>query len=101
MNAGSWRPASTRNGGGGWPRHRASSSCDSCARTASTLPAVLFANLDDDERARYLERTLAPLTIGSSHLGIREIGALLHGAVHGALPGVDRGQRRRARRAAR
>ena len=51
-----------------------------------TLPAVLFADLDDDERARYLERTLAPLTIGSSHLGIREIGALLHGAVHGALP---------------
>ena len=42
-----------------------------------TLPAVLFADLDDDERARYLERTLAPLTIGSSHLGIREIGALL------------------------
>jgi hypothetical protein len=51
-----------------------------------TLPAVLFADLDDDERVRYLERTLAPLTIGSSHLGIREIGALLHGAVRGALP---------------
>ena len=42
-----------------------------------TLPAILFADLDDDERARYLERTLAPLAIGSSHLGIREIGALL------------------------
>jgi len=51
-----------------------------------TLPAVLFADLDDDERARYLERTLAPLTIGSSHLGIREIGALLQSAVHGAPP---------------
>ena len=85
MNAGSCRPAWTRNGGGGWPRRRASSSCGSCARRASTLPAVLFADLDDDERARYLERTLAPLTIGSSHLGIREIGALLHGACT-ALP---------------
>src|SRR6185503_6556157 len=42
-----------------------------------TLPAVLFADVDDGERARYLERTLAQLAIGSSHLGIREIGALL------------------------
>jgi len=42
-----------------------------------TLPAVLFADLDDGDRARYLQRTLAPLSIGSSHLGIREIGALL------------------------
>jgi hypothetical protein len=51
-----------------------------------TLPAVLFADLDDDERARYLERTLAPLTIGSSHLGIREIGALLRGVLRSTLP---------------
>jgi hypothetical protein len=41
------------------------------------LPAILFADVDDPERARFLERTLAPLRIGSSHLGIREIGALL------------------------
>ena len=41
------------------------------------LPAILFADLDDADRARYLQRTLAPLSIGSSHLGIREIGALL------------------------
>jgi DNA-binding IclR family transcriptional regulator len=44
------------------------------------LPAVLFADLDDDQR-RFLEQTLAPLAIGSSHLGIREIGALLRGAL--------------------
>jgi hypothetical protein len=41
------------------------------------LPAVLFADLDDGDRALYLQRTLAPLSIGSSHLGIREIAALL------------------------
>jgi hypothetical protein len=46
-----------------------------------TLPAVLFADVDDGERARFLERTLAPLAIGSSHLGIREIEALLRAAV--------------------
>jgi hypothetical protein len=51
-----------------------------------TLPAVLFADLDDDERARFLERTLAPLTIGSSHLGIREIGMMLRRALRSALP---------------
>jgi len=51
-------------------------------RAASiALPAVLFADLDDDERVDYLQRTLAPLTIGSSHLGIREIGALLRAAL--------------------
>ena len=44
------------------------------------LPAVLFADLEDDQR-RFLEQTLAPLAIGSSHLGIREIGALLRGAL--------------------
>ena len=47
------------------------------------LPAVLFADLDDPERARFLERTLAPLTIGSSQLGIREIGALMRAALAG------------------
>ena len=41
------------------------------------LPAILFADLDDGDRADYLRRTLAPLAIGSSHLGIREIGTLL------------------------
>ena len=48
---------------------------------AITLPAVLFADVDDGERARFLERTLAPLSIGSSHLGIREIEALLRAAL--------------------
>jgi hypothetical protein len=46
-----------------------------------TLPAVLFADVDDSERARFLERTLAPLAIGSSHLGIREIEGLLRAAL--------------------
>jgi hypothetical protein len=54
--------------------------------TGVALPAVLFADLDDEERARFLERTLAPLTIGPSHLGIREIGAVLRGALRGDLP---------------
>jgi hypothetical protein len=45
--------------------------------TGVALPAILFADLDDGDRADYLRRTLAPLAIGSSHLGIREIGALL------------------------
>jgi hypothetical protein len=46
-----------------------------------TLPAVLFADVDDAERARFLEQTLAPLQIGSSRLGIRDIGALLRAAI--------------------
>jgi hypothetical protein len=43
-----------------------------------TLPAILFADIDDGERRAFLERTLAPLTIASSQLGIRDIGKLLH-----------------------
>ena len=46
-----------------------------------TRPAVRFADVDDGERARFLERTLAPLAIGSSHLGIREIEGLLRAAL--------------------
>jgi len=45
------------------------------------LPAVLFADLDDDDRLAYLEQTLAPLTIASSQLGIRNIGTLLRTAL--------------------
>jgi hypothetical protein len=51
-----------------------------------TLPAVLFADVDDGERARFLERTLAPLAIGSSHLGIREIEGLLRAALRRGQP---------------
>jgi hypothetical protein len=40
------------------------------------LPALLFADLDDGQRA-FLERTLTPLTVASSRLGIAEIAALL------------------------
>jgi hypothetical protein len=42
------------------------------------LPAVLFADLDDGQRA-FLERTLAPLTVAGSRLGIAEIATLLRG----------------------
>jgi hypothetical protein len=41
------------------------------------LPAVLFADLDDADQRAFLERTLAPLTVAGSRLGIAEIAALL------------------------
>ena len=41
-----------------------------------TLPAVLFADLDETQRT-FLERTFAPLTVGGSRLGIAEIATLL------------------------
>ena len=44
-----------------------------------TLPAVLFADLDDTGQRAFLERTLAPLTIADSRLGIAEIATLLRG----------------------
>ena len=47
------------------------------------LPALLFADLDDPEQARFLERTLAPLTIVSSRLGIVEVAGLMRTAVGG------------------
>jgi hypothetical protein len=46
----------------------------------ATLPAILFADLDDAEQARFLEATLAPLVIVSSHTGLREIAALMRAA---------------------
>jgi hypothetical protein len=49
-----------------------------------TLPALLFADLDDAEQARFLERTLAPLTLASSRLGIVEVAALMRAALGGA-----------------
>jgi hypothetical protein len=45
------------------------------------LPALLFADLDDAEQARFLERTLAPLTIVSSRLGIVEVAAVMRRAL--------------------
>jgi hypothetical protein len=42
-----------------------------------TLPAVLFADLPDDQQAKFLERTLAPLVVAPSHTGLGEISALL------------------------
>jgi hypothetical protein len=42
-----------------------------------TLPAVLFADLGDAGQRAFLERTLAPLTLAGSRLGIAEIAALL------------------------
>jgi hypothetical protein len=48
---------------------------------AVQLPALLFADLDDGEQSRFLERTLAPLTIVSSRLGIVEVAALMRAAL--------------------
>jgi len=42
-----------------------------------TLPAILFADLGDPEQARFLERSLAPLAIAPSSLGLREVAALV------------------------
>ena len=41
------------------------------------LPAILFADLDDAGQVDFLTRTLAPLTIAGSRLGIAEIATLL------------------------
>jgi hypothetical protein len=45
------------------------------------LPAILFADIDDEERALFLEETLAPLKIASSRMGIREISGLLRASL--------------------
>jgi hypothetical protein len=47
---------------------------------AIALPAVLFADLDD-RQVEFLRRTLAPLAIAPSRLGLREIADLLRAAV--------------------
>jgi hypothetical protein len=41
------------------------------------LPAVLFADLEDAGQLTFLERTLAPLTVAGSRMGIAEIASLL------------------------
>ena len=46
-----------------------------------TLPALLFADIDDPGQARFLTTSLAPLTIAGSRLGVREIAALMRAAV--------------------
>jgi hypothetical protein len=51
------------------------------------LPALLFADLDDAQQARFLERTLAPLTLASSRLGIVEVAALMRAALGEARKG--------------
>jgi hypothetical protein len=48
------------------------------------LPAILFADFDDAGQARFLERTLAPLTVAASRLGLREISAMMTGLVQPA-----------------
>ncbi|HVV50662.1 MAG TPA: hypothetical protein VHO06_13435 [Polyangia bacterium] len=42
-----------------------------------TLPAMLFADLTDAAQRDFLERTLAPLAVAGSRLGIAEIAARL------------------------
>jgi len=41
------------------------------------LPAILFADLDDAGQVDFLARTLAPMTVAGSRLGIAEIATLL------------------------
>ena len=50
------------------------------------LPAILFADLDDPARARFLERTLAPLSVASSRLGLPDIAAIMRAAAARSLP---------------
>jgi len=54
------------------------------------LPALLFADLDDGEQARFLERTLAPLTIAPYRLGIVEVAALMRAAITTTTPALSR-----------
>jgi hypothetical protein len=42
-----------------------------------TQPALLFADIDDADQVRYLERTLAPLTVVSSRTALPDIARLL------------------------
>ena len=51
-----------------------------------TLPALLFADLDDADQARFLERTLAPLPLAPSRLGIVEVAALMRAALSARAP---------------
>ena len=43
-----------------------------------TLPALLFADIDDDNQAHFLERTHAPLTVVSSATALPQIAQLLN-----------------------
>jgi len=54
------------------------------------LPALLFADIDDGEQARFLERTLAPLTIVPYRLGIVEVAALMRSALAATSAGSRR-----------
>ena len=42
------------------------------------LPAILFADLEDAGQLAFLTRTLAPLTVAGSRMGIAELATLLH-----------------------
>jgi hypothetical protein len=48
--------------------------------TGVTLPAILFADLEDPAQSRFLEKTLSPLTVASGRLGLPEIAALMRAA---------------------
>lgn len=56
------------------------------------LPAILFADLDDAGQGDFLARTLAPLTVAGSRMGIAELATLLR-----STPAKD-GQSRSSRR---
>jgi len=50
-------------------------------RRGISLPALLFADLDDSAQTDYLERTLAPLAIVGSREGLKRLGARLRAMV--------------------
>jgi hypothetical protein len=47
-------------------------------RRGITLPALLFADLDDPAQASFLEQTLAPLSVVGSREGLGALAARLH-----------------------
>jgi hypothetical protein len=47
-----------------------------------TVPALLFADLDDPARVAFLERTLAPLAVIPGSEGLGSVGARLRGWAH-------------------
>lgn len=50
------------------------------------LPAILFADLEDVDQAGFLERTLAPLVVAPSTMGLRDVAAWLGRLSDAPLP---------------
>lgn len=55
-------------------------------RQSITLPALLFADLDDSDQIAYLESTLAPLAVVSSREGLAQLATRLREIADGTGP---------------